>query len=48
VDVPSSLKNLIDRSFIQRVCTSKNAKEKIITEDYKNMKIRITGVHNEE
>jgi len=41
VAVPPYPKYLMDRSSIQRVRTTKNAKGKLITEDYKNTEIRI-------
>jgi len=40
-------KYAMDR-YIQRDSTSKNAKEKGITDDYKNKEIRISRSHSEE
>jgi len=40
-------KYAMDR-YIQRDSTSKNAKEKGITDDYKNKEIRIFRSHSEE
>jgi len=41
-------KYITDRSNIQRVRTTKNAKGKRITTDYKNTEIRIPGSHNDK
>lgn len=40
-------KYFIDKSFIQHVCTSMNAKEKRVTDDYKNTEIRISWAYNQ-
>lgn len=40
IHIPPYPKYLMDRSSIQRVCTTKNARGKRITEDYKSIKTR--------
>lgn len=46
--IPPYFEHLVDRTSIQRVCTTKNAEGKRITEDYKNTERRIPGTHDEE
>lgn len=46
--VPSNLKGIMDKSFIQWYVLQTIQKKKITAEDYKNTEIRIPGPHNEE